>query len=316
VGKTEENKPPSTLTVTPSHHPTIAKHRRHIAWRIIRIALIVYMGLTLVFSLIQEWMIFPGHATQGQRQAVIPPSRDSELVQLNTSRGDQIYILFGKAMTGDGQIRADSASRPSIIFFYGNAMCLADAVGFCRQWRKLGANVVGVEYPGYGMSSGKPSEQAIYAAADAAYDWLVARDDIDKNKVIPVGLSLGTGAAVDLASRKPVAALALFAPYTSLDEMARNVTPWLPTSQILRHHFFNDRKIASLRIPILIAHGRRDSIIPHDMSTRLAQAATNAKVTLIKLDTDHNDLFELAGEQLGVEMGRLIDNVADGSSVQ
>ncbi|HEY7089341.1 MAG TPA: alpha/beta hydrolase [Tepidisphaeraceae bacterium] len=274
-----------------------------------RIALAVYLGATLVLSMFQEWLIFPGQSTQGRRDAIVPPMRNSDLVQLDTSHGDRITILFGKAMTAEGQIREDSSTRPSIIFFYGNAMSLADAVGFCLEWRKLGANVVGVEYPGYGMSTGKPGEQAFYAAGDAAYEYLLARGDINKTKIIPTGLSIGTGVAVDLASRKPVGGLALFAAYTSLDDLARHNFAWLPTSKILRHHFNNEKKIAGLRIPILIVHGRHDSIIPVWMSERLEKAATQAQVTRILVDTDHNDLFELAGDELNAAMSKLIEQV-------
>lgn len=258
-------------------------------------------------SLLQGCLIFPGQSTQGQRHAVIGPSRDSELVELTTSTGDRIAVLFGQAMIPDGAIRADAATRPTLIFFYGNAMCLADAVGFCRGWRKLGANVLGVEYPGYGMSSGKPGEAPFYAAADAAYDYLAGRPDIDKTKIIPVGLSIGTGVAVELATRRPVAALVLFSPYTSLDDLAREVMPFLPTGLILKHHFRNEQKIGSLTVPILMVHGRNDSIIPVEMSERLAKAATQARVTRIVVETDHNDLFELAGDEIDAALVRLME---------
>jgi pimeloyl-ACP methyl ester carboxylesterase len=269
--------------------------------RLLRDALIIYLAVMLIVSMLQEWLIFPGHASQGKKYALVNPPMDSELVPLKTSTGDQIYVLFCQNHT---------PGRPTLIFFYGNAMSLADAVGFCEGWRKLGANVLGVEYPGYGMSSGKPSEKAFYAAADAAYDYAVSRNDIDKTKIIPVGLSLGSGVAVDLASRKPVAGLMLFAAYTSLDDVAHKQLPWLPTSLILRHHFNSLQKIADLKIPILIAHGTHDSIIPTEMSHRLVAAATNAQVTSLFVDSDHNDLFELAGKQLDAAMAKFIEQIA------
>jgi uncharacterized protein len=271
-------------------------------WRIARSVLIIYLLVTLVFSMLQEWFIFPGRTTQGKPIAQFTPPADGELVHVNTSGGDRIALLFLKAAS-------ESASRPTIIFFYGNAMCLADSVDFCREWRRLGANVLGVEYPGYGLSSGKPGEQPFCAAAEAAYGWLAQRGDVDMTRIIPTGLSIGTGVAVELACRKPVAALALFSPYTSLDDLARHAMPVLPTGAILKHHFRNEAKIKSLDLPILIVHGRRDSIIPHRMSDQLARAAVKARVTKIDVDTDHNDLFEIAGDELNAAMGKLIDEV-------
>jgi pimeloyl-ACP methyl ester carboxylesterase len=271
-------------------------------WRIVRSLLIIYLLVTLVISMLQEWLIFPGQGTQGRAEAQFTVPSDSELLYVTSSNGDRVAILLMKAST-------DSATRPTIIFFYGNAMCLADAVDFCRAWRKLGANVVGVEYPGYGLSSGKPGEQPFYAAAAAVYDHLVQRGDIDMSRLIPTGLSIGTGVAIELASRKRVAALALFAPYTSLDDLARHAMPFLPTSAILKHHFRNEQKIKSLDLPILIVHGRRDSIIPHRMSDQLARAAVKARVTRLDVETDHNDLFEIAGDELNGAMSKLIAEV-------
>jgi hypothetical protein len=261
--------------------------------------------------MLQEQFIFPGHSTQGIKDAQVKPADGSELVPLKTAQGDSIYVLFGKAMNPDGSPRTDSASRPTIIFFYGNAMCLAWSLDICHDWQKVGANVLAVEYPGYGMSSGKPSEAAFYSAADAAYDYVVSRGDIDRNKIIPVGLSLGTGVAVDLASRKPVAGLALLAPFTSVDELAQHLMPLLPTSLILKHHFRSEQKISEMKIPILIVHGNHDSLIPNEMSHRLAAAAKNAQVTTLFVDSDHNDLFQEAGEQIDQAMAQLVQRVAE-----
>jgi uncharacterized protein len=298
-------------TDSPATPAARSSRARRIAWRMTRSLLFIYLGVTLGCSMLQEWMIFPGASSKGQAYSVVKPSADEELVPLKTRDGDSIYVLFGKSLDSNGRISEDSGARPTLIFFYGNAMCLADAQDICRSWRKLGANVVGVEYPGYGMSSGKPSETNFYAAADAAYDWVAQRGDLDKTKIVPAGLSIGTGPAVDLASRKPSAALVIISPYTSLDDLARRVMPLLPTGLILRHHFRNEEKIGSLKVPILIAHGRRDSIIPFEMSEKLASAAKGSpQVTTVFVDTDHNDLFQLAQDEVDVALKDLINQLA------
>jgi pimeloyl-ACP methyl ester carboxylesterase len=283
---------------------------RNLLWRIARIAALSYLGVVLIISMLQERLIFPGHTSQGQKYAVIQPSTQRELIPLTTSMGDHIYVLFSKATRPNGLPHADAAARPTIIFFYGNAMCLSDAIGFAHGWQKIGANVLVIEYPGYGMSSGKPGEKPFYAAADAAYDYLLTRPDIDKNKIISAGLSIGCGVAVDLASRKPVAGLALFAPFTSLDDIARITLPWFPTRLLLRHHFNNLKKIADLDMPILIAHGTYDTIIPVEMSYRLAHAAAKAQVKTAYVKTDHNDLFDTAGDKLGKSMANFVNQIA------
>jgi pimeloyl-ACP methyl ester carboxylesterase len=268
----------------------------------VRLFLIAYIVVILGVWMFQEQLIFPGHSAQGHPDTIVRPTREAELVPLKTAMGDQIYVLFGKANNHDRSIRADAASRPTLIFFYGNGDNLANMSSICLDWRLLGTNVLGVEYPGYGMSSGSPGEEPFYAAADAAYDYLVQRSDIDKTRIIPVGQSLGTGVAVELATRKPVAGLILLSPYTSMKDMAQNMFPWLPTGLILKHHFNNEQKIGSLQIPVLIVHGKHDSLIPPEMSKRLAHAAAKASVTLTLVNTDHNDLFDQEDEiNAGIE---------------
>ena len=240
-------------------------------------------------------MIFPGRATQGAKHAVIRESAQGnyELVHLTTSRGDKAVALFGAARDADGRPPLDPATQPTLLFFYGNAMCLADCFGLMDDFRNLGVNVMVAEYVGYGMSSGKASEQTLYETADACWDHLQSRRDIDPKKIIVAGWSLGAAVAIDLASRKPVIGLATFSAFTSMSKMARKVVPWLPTSLMLRHRFDNLAKIRDLKIPILIVHGQNDRIIPFEMSDELFKAAGNsARAKKVSIFSDHNDVFE------------------------
>ena len=84
---------------------------------------------------------------------------------------------------------------------------------------------------------------------------ICSRPDIDPKQIIPTGWSLGAAAAIDLASRKPVAAVATFSAFTSMPAMAHNLLPWVPSSLLLRHQFGNERKVASIDRPIFMATG-------------------------------------------------------------
>lgn len=48
-----------------------------------------------------------------------------------------------------------------------------------------------VEYRGYGLSEGTPTEQGLYVDAQSALDYLLNRQDIDEKKIILFGRSLG-----------------------------------------------------------------------------------------------------------------------------
>jgi fermentation-respiration switch protein FrsA (DUF1100 family) len=251
-----------------------------------------------VISLLQESIIFPGASTQGQKHAVIRPAPNEELVHLTTPDGIQIVALFGNALSPEGQTLPDAAQRPTLLFFYGNGMCLADTEGEFRKFRRLGLNVLIPEYVGYGMSGGKPSERGVYATAETSYAYLLTRNDIDKSRIIPAGWSLGSAAAIEIALKHNSPALITMSAFTSMKDMARKVLPFFPTEMLLKHHFENETKIRSITCPTLIIHGKRDSIIPFGMSKRLEAAAKGPVKRICIDDADHNDLFEIGGEDM------------------
>jgi fermentation-respiration switch protein FrsA (DUF1100 family) len=158
------------------------------------------------------------------------------------------------------------------------------------------------DYLGYGMSGGKPSEPGVYATADACFDHLKQRGDVDPRRIVPVGWSLGGGAAFHLAAtRDEIPCVVTVSAFTSMDEMARKMFPYLPTSMILQHHFDNESKVQKIRRPVFLAHGTRDGIIPFAMSKTLAAAAAASGSTVVKYDVedgDHNDVFDMGGTGL------------------
>ena len=288
-------------------HPPSSFWKRW-AWRLTRILIVAYLGLALVLALLQTQLIFPGAASQGTREAVIDPVRlDAELVTLTTPAGEKVVAIFGRALDPSGRPRADANSRPTLLHFYGNGMCMADSEIEFMQFRRRGFNVMVPDYLGYGMSGGKPSEAGVYATADACFDELKRRGqrgEIDPGKIVPSGWSLGGGAAFHLAStRTEIPCVVTVSAFTSVDAMARKIFPFLPTGAILKHHFHNEQKLRTLAPPrpVFIAHGTRDGIIPFEMSQKLADAAAANGSKVVKYDVvdgDHNDVFDVGGTGL------------------
>ena len=274
---------------------------KRIAIKLLRIAVVAYVGLALVLAVFQTQLIFPGSSTQGRRDALVDaPRLDAELVTRTTPSGDRVVALFGRALG-----RRDASTRPTLLYFYGNGMCMADCEGEFARLRRRGFNVMVAEYVGYGMSSGRPSEAGVYATADACFEHLQTRTDIDKSKIVPVGWSLGAAAAMHIASTRPreqVPCVVTISAFTSMDAMARKHFPYLPTGMVLRHHFRNDVAVTRLHgRPIFFAHGTRDAIIPFAMSEQLAASARAAGSPVTKydvLDGDHNDVFDVGGTGL------------------
>ena len=263
-----------------SPRPPTSRRRKRIM-KIARLFALVYIGSLIVITSFQTRIIFPGQETQGQDYAQVRPRPGTELVRLKSRRGEPIVALFGPALTPEGRPHPDAAGRPTLIYFYGNAMCLNDATGHFERFRRLGLNVIIPDYLGYGMSGGSASERGCQATSEAVYDYLVATRGIKPSRIVAAGWSLGGAVAVDLASRKPVAGLIIFSAFTSGVDMGRRLMPFFPVSLLLRHRFDSLHKIPQVECPILIGHGRRDRIVPFDMGQRLAAAAKGPVTTTL-----------------------------------
>jgi hypothetical protein len=173
---------------------------------------------------------------------------------------------------------------PAIIFGHGNGELIDfwtdDLKGFCR----LGFAVLLVEYPGYGRSAGAPSQGSITEAFTAAYDSLTAREDIDSSRIVLFGRSLGGGAVCALSIKRPSAALILMSTFTSARSFAKR---YLAPSFLVRDPLDNLAAVEKYPGPILILHGRHDTVIPFSHGTALRKAAR--KGTLIAYEAGHND---------------------------
>ncbi len=249
------------------------------AWvrRAVRVAVVLALadlGTVTTLAVFQDSFLFPGAGTQGRPEAEFTTPPGCARVTLTAAGGERVVALFGPALNAAGRPLPDAASRPTLIYFYGNGMCLAYALGEFDQFRRLGVNVLVPDYLGYGLSGGHASEAGCYAAADAAYAHLQTRRDIDARRIIAAGWSLGGAVAIDLATRRPVAGLAVFSTFTSIRDAARAHVPFVvPVGLLVRNAFDSAGKIGRVTCPILIGHGKRDSIIPFSMMDRLIAAA-------------------------------------------
>ena len=158
--------------------------------------------------------------------------------------------------------------------------------------------MLAVDYRGFGQSTDvAPTEAYAYEDAEAAWDYLA--------KVAPrarrfiVGHSLGGAIAAELARRRPdVAGLVLEATFTSVRDMI-DESPWgfLPVGLILTQEFDTLSKMPELHMPVLIAHGTRDSIVPYKMGERLYEAARGPKRFIKVEGGGHRDLSGAAFDE-------------------
>ncbi|MBX9579041.1 MAG: alpha/beta hydrolase [Gemmataceae bacterium] len=177
----------------------------------------------------------------------------------------------------------------AVLYCHGNAGDLSDrAEPVARVMAELGQSVLVFDYPGYGGSGGRPSEAGCYAAADAGYDWLTA-NGFPADRVTLVGVSLGGGVAVDVASRRPARAVVLVKTFTSVPDVAAHLLLGLPVQPLVRTRFDSLAKIGRCPQPTFVASGTKDRLIPFRQGERLFAAAAGPKRFHPIAGSDHDD---------------------------
>ena len=153
-------------------------------------------------------------------------------------------------------------------------------VAHYRLLQSLGLNVLAVDYRGYGTSGGKPSEAGLYLDADATYDYLTNTLHVPPTRIIIYGWSLGSGVAVELASKVRAAGLIVEGAYKSIPAVGQEHYPYVPVKLIARNRFASIDRIAQVRMPKLFIHAVDDEMIPVAHGRALFQKALTPKMFL------------------------------------
>ena len=248
--------------------------------RVLALAILGYLALIFV---VQRRMAFPGTLRTSPRPtASVPP--EVTQVWLEASFG-RVEAWFFSAVGREGAERAEGdVSKPTIIFAHGNGELIEDWQGEMERLVAAGQNALLVEFPGYGHSEGKPSRSTLLETFTLAFDWLVARDDVDADRIVAHGRSLGGGVAGDLALNRPIRALVLQSTFSSAKAIAwENFVPGF----LVRDRFDNRRAVSDFSGPVLLMHGVRDDVIPYAHAEALAAAREG--LDIIEMDCAHND---------------------------
>ena len=243
---------------------------------IVGAAVIYCLAMLTMFVMQRNLMYFPANKN--------PPPEDVGLVgvtadYLPTSDGETIVVWRAPAQQ----------DAPTVLFFHGNAGEIGDRAGRFAAYRAAGFGVMFVSWRGYGGSTGSPTEAGILIDAQTGYDWLVS-SGVDPLKIAVVGESLGTGAAVRIASEQTVGALVLGAPYTATSDVAAQRFPWLPVQVLMKDQFRSIDHIGSVTAPTLVLHGTADQVIPYQFGVQIHDAI-NAPKTLMSFDGQGHEIL-------------------------
>ncbi|MBQ0932072.1 alpha/beta fold hydrolase [Ideonella sp. 4Y16] len=181
-----------------------------------------------------------------------------------------------------------------VFFLHGNSGHLKEWFTDGGPYRRANLDLVMMDYRGFGKSSGRIESQAqLQADVEAVWQSVAAR--YAGLRVIVYGRSLGTGLAAAWAARHQPALTILVSPYESMQALAAQHYPWVP-SALLRYPLRSDQALAQVRSPVLLVHGDQDRLIPLAHSQALARQAPQARLVVIP-GAAHDDVHRFASYQ-------------------
>jgi pimeloyl-ACP methyl ester carboxylesterase len=234
-----------------------------------------------------------------QKHLIFMPER--EITKTPTDYHLKFEDLYLQIDSGDGRIErmhcwwipADHPSDRYLIYLHGSALNIGANVSHARRFKNMGFSVLLISYRGYGQSEGNfPTEDQVYADAEAAWNYLVKKKGIRSEDIFIYGHSLGGAVAINLAISHPEAkGLIVEATFTSITEMGRlhKLYGLLPLGLIAHQRFDSISKIERLKIPVLFLHGTEDSVVPFTMSRKLYDRAPSPKRLKLISGGGHNN---------------------------
>lgn len=198
--------------------------------------------------------------------------------------------INGQKLTGWLIRNKATRKSPFIIYYGGNAEDISDNLWEISNFPD--SSFLFMNYRGYGNSTGKPSETAFIEDAVSVIDHVTGTLAIPPESILLIGRSLGSGVAVQVASKRSVKGVILITPFDSILNIARSQYPFLPVKYLLKHPFDSESVAHNINIPVLMLAAGDDEIIPF-LNTNKLYTAWNGPKKLITIDSaTHNSINE------------------------
>lgn len=199
----------------------------------------------------------------------------------------------------------------TILYSHGNACDIGIIFEEMKAFgKKFKCNILLWDYPGYGHSKGKSSEESITKTIQKVYDYWLLKLSEENDKLILMGTSLGTGATCHLASylsnfrhdfinhenHKYYDGIILECPLSSVISTVLPQT--LAYSSYSVDMFTNYWLILNVDKPVFIIHGEKDLVIPWKASETLSKnLGKNLYEFWLVQNAGHNNLRTIMPEE-------------------
>ena len=202
----------------------------------------------------------------------------------------EAYVDVPGGKTHLWYVPAEHETLRTILFSHGNAGNLGDKLQSIGIFRAMGFNVLAYDYGGYGNSSGSTHEARMVDDIRAVWRYAIDELHIPPEQMIIHGRSMGGGPSAYLATEVEAGAAVLESTFCSLTEIVKGRYAWMPSWIFGRNRFETLQRIGEVKSPLLVIHGREDTLIPFKHGHRLYTAAPEPKA-FMEIHGEHHEGF-------------------------
>ena len=248
-------------------------------WRWFKILAIIYVlgGVALYF--LQDYVLFHPVTLKKHHNYDFQEKHKDINIPITEKSNLNIVQFFS----------TDTIPKGVVLYFHGNKKNISWYAKYPPYFTKHGYEVWIIDYPGFGKSTGKLTEQTLYDWSYHMYNFARARFGADS--IIIYGKSMGTGIATRLASLQPCKKLILETPYYDFPSVIKHHIPIYPVDWMIHYKIPTHDYIQKIIIPITIFHGTDDDVIPYTNAEKLKQFLKPRDEFITIKDGDHNDLY-------------------------
>ena len=233
-----------------------------------------------VVALEGKFVFFP---TRGEDQTPASLGMSYQVVRLETSDGETLVAW---------QLEPEQPIA-DVVYFHGNGGNLSVWLPVLASLHTAGLRVLAVDYRGYGLSTGTPSEEGLYRDAAATAQYAArGRSAGASRPLVFWGRSLGGAIAASAARSFSPDGLVLESSFPDKASVART-SPLLRVLNVFgSYRFETAQMLNAFPSPVLVIHGDRDSIVPFTLGRELYEQLSAPKQFVAVTGADHNDLID------------------------
>ncbi len=186
---------------------------------------------------------------------------------------------------------SDSVPKGVVIYFHGNSGNLIKYAKYVSNFTKNGYEVWIPDYPTFGKTNGKLTEENIYKEAKEVYK--LAHSKFSTDSIIVYGKSLGSGPASYIAANENCKRLILETPFYSIPDLFSHYAPIYPVNRMSHFKFPVGEYLEDVKVPVTIFHGTNDKVIPYNAASKLKKVLKPGDEFITIENGTHNNLNDI-----------------------